>query len=108
MKILKLFQKQFVKYLFFFIVAVFLVSNIFVCHIYASETFDLDHDLSDSCNAEKESLVGQDESQFFAVSNASQTQNNQELAPDFSSDFISSEDLDDSQAAQLLAVVKIE
>ncbi len=123
MKILKLPQKQLVRYSFLFTISVFLASNIFVCHIYASGTVDLDHDLSDSCHTEKESLVSQNESQFFAADNKIQTQDNQKFAPDFNSEtseklsnliqqkdtsFVFSEDLSNSQITRLLAVVKIE
>ena len=123
MKILRLSQNQLAKYLFFFIVVVFLVSNVFICHIYESGAVNLDHDLFNSCHAEKESLISQNESQFFAASKADQTQNDQKFALDFSSEtseklsslvqrkdisFIFLEDLSNSQTTKLLAVVKIE
>ncbi len=123
MRNLKLFYKPSIRYFFLFIVAVFLVSNIFVCHIYASGTVDLDHDLSDSCHTEKETLASQNESQFFSAGSKIQTKDNQKFTTDFNSEtseklsnliqqknrfFISSESLDDSQTTQLLAVVKIE
>ena len=123
MRNLKLFYKQFIRYFFLFIVAVFLASNVFVCHIYASGTVDLDHDLSDSCHTEEEGLLGQGGPQFFVAGNKIQTQNNQKFTPDFNSEtseklssliqqkdtsFIFSEDLSNSQITQLLAVVKIE
>lgn len=100
------------KTLIFFITVSFLLSGFFACHIYTAEAADFTYDFSDSCLDEEEILASQNKAQ-----------NNQKFAIDFSSGvseksssliqqkdafFVSSEDLDDSQTAQLLAVVKIE
>ncbi len=137
MKNLKLFYKQTIKYSFLFTIIVFFVSSVFICHIYTVEAVSSDHNHSQDdqtssknshhssgpCHGEKESLVNQSEPQLLLVSNKVQNQNNQKFTPD--SNFItseglsnsiqqrdgphiSSENLNDSQTAQLLTIIKIE
>lgn len=138
MKNLKPFYNQIIKFSFFFAIIIFLIPNIFVCHIYTAKAFNSDYNFtqdsqifpkdphhsnysSGSCHSEKESLINQNEFQGFLTSN--KIQNNQKLA--FGFNFIiseelsnstqqkdvfliSSENLDNSQTAQLLTIAKIE
>ncbi len=136
MKNLKLFYGRIIKCSFFFIIIVFLVSSIFVCHIYTARVVNSNHNFiqnnqisfkdfhhsSGSCHSERENLVNQNEPQFLLTSN--KIQNNQKFASDFNfiisrelsnstqqkdAPIIFSENLDNSQTAQqLLTIAKIE